>query len=62
MLLIKVDKGKIEKSLKDLKSKILRSKQNVIILRKKEFVKKSVQKRNQKKRAIYIQKLNSVGN
>ncbi len=62
MLLIKVDKGKIEKSLKDLKSKILRSKQNVIILRKKEFVKKSVQKRNQKKRAIYIQKLNSVDN
>ena len=62
MLLVEVNKGNIEKALKDLKCKLIRTKQNAMLFGRKEFVKKSVQKRDEKKKAIYIQKLKSVEN
>ncbi len=59
MLLVEVNKGNIEKALKDLKGKLIRTKQNAMLFNRKEFVKKSVLERDQKKKAIYIQKLKS---
>lgn len=59
MLLVKVNQGNIEKAIKDLKGKLIKTKQNSILFDKKEFKKKSVLVREQTKRAIYIQKLKS---
>lgn len=59
MLLVQVKKGNIEKAIKDLKGKLIKTKQNAILFGKKEFVKKSVVEREQKKKAVYIQKLKS---
>jgi len=57
MLKVEIKKGNIEKGLKELKSKIVKTKQNNILFNKKEFIKLSVRKRSQIKKAIYIQKL-----
>ena len=46
----------IDKALKTLKSKVIKTKQNQNLFERKEFVKKSVIKRNQKLKATYIQK------
>ena len=51
-----VKKGNIEKALKDLKGKVIRTKQNNILFSRKEFVKNSVLKRSQIQKAAYIQK------
>jgi hypothetical protein len=59
MLIVEVKNGNIEKSLKNLKGKIIRTKQNVILFDRKEFVKPSVKIREGKKKAVYIQKLKS---
>lgn len=59
MLIVEVKKGNIEKALKDLKGKVIRTKQNSILFGKKEFVKKSVVKRSELIKASYIQKLKS---
>ena len=59
MLLVKVNQGNIEKAIKDLKGKLIKTKQNSILFDKKEFKKKSVIKREQIKRATHIQKLKS---
>jgi len=56
MLIVEINKDGIEKALKTLKSKVIKTKQNQILFDKKEFVKKSVVKRNQKLKASYIQK------
>lgn len=57
MLIVKINNNDgIEKALKTLKSKVIKTKQNQILFDKKEFVKKSVVKRNQKLKASYIQK------
>jgi hypothetical protein len=56
MLIVEINKDGIEKALKTLKSKVIKTKQNQILFDKKEFVKKSVIKRNQKLKASYIQK------
>jgi small subunit ribosomal protein S21 len=57
MLIIKINNNDgIEKALKTLKSKVIKTKQNQILFDRKEFVKKSVVKRNQKLKAAYIQK------
>ena len=58
MLIVKVKKGNIEKSLKDLKSKIIKTKQNNILFDRKEFIKPSIVRKEQIKKAIYFQKLN----
>lgn len=59
MLIVEVKKGNIEKALKDLKGKVIRTKQNKFLFEKKEFVKKSVVKRAEVIKASYIQKLKS---
>jgi small subunit ribosomal protein S21 len=59
MLIVNVDKRGIEKSLKELKSKVIKTKQNKKLFEMKEFVKKSVKKRQQIQKASYIQKLKS---
>jgi ribosomal protein S21 len=58
MLIVTVNKnGDIEKALKELKSKVIRTRQNSFLNNRKEFKKKSVSKREIKNRAIYRQKL-----
>lgn len=46
----------LDRALKTLKSKVIKTKQNQILFDRKEFVKKSIRKRNQKLKAIYVQK------
>ena len=57
MLKVEVKKGNVEKSIKDLKSKVNKTKQNLILFERKEFVKKSIKKRLKLKRAIFNQKI-----
>lgn len=57
MLIIEVKKGNIDKALKDLKGKVIRTKQNSILFGKKEFTKRSVENRSEHKKAVYIQKI-----
>ena len=45
MLIINVDSRGIEKSLKELKSKVIKTRQNKKLFEQKEFVKKSVKRR-----------------
>ena len=59
MIIIKIDKDGLNKALKTLKTKVIKTKQNQILIERKEFVKKSVIKRNQKLKATYIQKIKS---
>ena len=59
MLIVEVKKGNIEKALKDLKGKVIKTKQNSVLFGRKEFVKKSIIKRAEVKKASYIQKLKS---
>jgi small subunit ribosomal protein S21 len=57
MLIVEVDKrGGIEKALKELKSKVIKTRQNSLLNERREFTKKSVQKRQQKIKAVYVQK------
>jgi len=60
MLIINVDSRGIEKSLKELKSKVIKTRQNKKLFEQKEFVKKSVKRRKEIQRAAYIQKLKSA--
>jgi small subunit ribosomal protein S21 len=57
MLFVEVKNGNIEKALKDLKGKVIRTKQNSLLFGRKEFTKPSVEKRSQIKKAAYIQRL-----
>lgn len=57
MLIVKIKKDGIEKALKTLKSKVIKTKQNQILFEKKEFVKKSVVRRSQILKASYVQKV-----
>lgn len=57
MLIIDVKNSEnLEKSLKLLKSKVIKTKQNQILTERKEFEKKSVKKRKSLLKAIYTQK------
>lgn len=57
MIIIQIDKNNnIEKALKTLKSKVIKTKQNQILFDKKEFTKPSVKKRLALQKAIYTQK------
>ena len=58
MLIIKVDKGGLEKAIKTLRRKIRTVKQTNMLRENKHFTKPSVKKRLQKQKAAYIQKLN----
>ena len=57
MLIIKV-KGKngIERALKEYKNKVYRTKLHKEVAKNKEHVKDSVKRREQKKKAIYVNK------
>jgi small subunit ribosomal protein S21 len=56
MLIVEIKNGEnIDKVLKILKSKVIKTKQNQILFDRKKFTKKSVKKRTQKLKAIYIQ-------
>lgn len=57
MLIIDVkNNDNLEKSLKLLKSKVIKTKQNQILTERKEFEKRSVKKRKKLLKAIYSQK------
>jgi small subunit ribosomal protein S21 len=56
MLIVKVKKNDIEKALKELKSKVIRTRQNSHLNYRKEFTKKSVERRQEKQKAIFRQK------
>lgn len=58
MLIIEI-KGNdnVERALKQLKSKVIKTKQQQKLLDRKEFVKKSVQKRKKLLKAIYTQRI-----
>lgn len=60
MLIVNVNKnGEIEKALKELKSKVIKTRQNSMLNSRKEYKKKSVVMRQEKNKAIYKQKYNS---
>jgi small subunit ribosomal protein S21 len=57
MLIVKVDsKTPIEKALKLFKSKVIKTKLMTEIKRRKEFEKQSVKRRNELKKAKYVEK------
>jgi small subunit ribosomal protein S21 len=58
MLIVKIKEGKggIERALKELKSKVIKTRQVRELQNRKEFEKPSVKKRNQLRKAAYIQK------
>ena len=58
MLIVHVKKnGGIERALKELKSKIIKTRQNYNLNKRKEFTKKSVKNREELNKATYRQKL-----
>lgn len=58
MLIIKIKENiTIDRALKMLKNKFVKTKQLNEIKRRKEFIKPSVKRRDEIKNAIYIQKL-----
>jgi small subunit ribosomal protein S21 len=57
MLIIEIKNGEnIERALKTLKSKVIKTKQNQKLSGRKEYIKPSVVNRNKILKAIYIQK------
>jgi small subunit ribosomal protein S21 len=56
MLIIKVVKGNIEKSLREFKSKVIKTRLMNDINSRKEFEKPSVRRRREKKNGEYKQK------
>lgn len=58
MLIVRVKEGKggIEKALKELKSKVIKTRQLRELQNRKEYEKPSVKKRDGKRKAIYVQK------
>jgi small subunit ribosomal protein S21 len=57
MLIVKVDnKGNIERALKELKGKVIKTKQNKVLFERKEFEKNSVKKRKVLQKAEHLQK------
>lgn len=63
MLIVKLDNNiGIEKALKLLKSKVIKTKQSQALIERKTYQKKSVKRRNQVKKAIYVQQLKRENN
>jgi len=57
MIIVKLDKHtNIEKALKILKSKVIKTKQTAELVNRKEYTKKSIRKRDILKKAKYVQK------
>jgi small subunit ribosomal protein S21 len=55
MLIVEVNSN-IERALKTLKGKVIKTKQTKLLNQRKEYVKKSVKKRLSKNKAVYVQK------
>ncbi len=51
-----------EKALKNLKSKVIKTKQNQILQERKEYTKPSVEKRTKKLKAIYVERKRKQSN
>lgn len=63
MIIVKLDKNVgIEKALKILKSKVIKTKQTAELVNRKEYKKKSIKKRDILKKAKYVQKLKDSNN
>jgi small subunit ribosomal protein S21 len=61
MIIVEIKHGEsIEKALKTLKSKVIKTKQYQELASRKNYIKKSVQRRNQKLKAIYTQKIKNL--
>jgi len=60
MLIVQVNNKNIEKSLKELKGKVIKTRMMTELSSRKEFEKKSVKKRQEIKKATYVQKLKST--
>lgn len=58
MLIVKVKRNDIEKALKELKSKVIKTRQSSQLNYRKEFTKKSVERREEINKAKYRQSLN----
>jgi ribosomal protein S21 len=56
MLIVKVKTGGIEKALKELKSKVIKTRQNSFLNERKEYKKKSVKKRQILNKAKFREK------
>lgn len=57
MLIIEIKNGEsLDKALKTLKSKVIKTRQNQTLVKNKEYIKKSVRRRNEIQKAIYTQK------
>lgn len=57
MLIVELKNGEtLDRALKTLKSKVIKTKQNQILYNRKEYLKKSVRRRNEIQSAIYTQK------
>lgn len=59
MIIINVQNGNVEKALKEYKRKVQNIKQNQILRDRQEFVKPSVNRRTEIKKAKYIQSITS---
>jgi small subunit ribosomal protein S21 len=58
MLIVEIKSNEnIERALKNLKSKVIKTKQNKILFERKEYTKKSVLRRNEILKASYKEKL-----
>ena len=61
MIIIKLEnKTTLESALKQLKNKVIKTKQSKILLSRKEYKKKSVERREEIKKAIYRERLNKL--
>lgn len=61
MLIVEIKSGEsIDKALKMLKTKVIKTKQTQILHQKKRYIKKSVRRRNEIQKAIYSQKLKNL--
>lgn len=56
MIIVKVEKNNIERALSNYKSRIIKTKQMSELVKRKEFIKKSIKKRNVILKAEYVQK------
>ena len=56
MLIVEVKNNNIEKALKVLKGKVIKTKQQQVLFERKEYTKKSVKNRDKVLKAIYTQK------
>ena len=54
-MIVKVQKGKIEQAIKQMRRKVISTKVIQKVREKKEYTKKSVKRRNEINKAIYVQ-------